>query len=184
MERLPLFATATRGTEPFLAEELETLGCKRIRQDRGGVRFFAALDEISRVLLHSRIAMRVLYPLRQFEAKGADGLYEAARSIEWEEWLGRGSTFSIEATLKDTEHTHSGFVALKLKDGLVDRLREKWGSRPDVDTHDPTVRVVAHLQGKPVEKRIDTGVVLVTRENMEQPEVKDLLNPPLEKYLK
>ncbi len=44
--------------------------------------------------------------------------------------------------------------------------------------------MVAHLQGKPVEKRIDTGVVLVTRENMDQAEVKDLLNPPLEKYLK
>lgn len=145
MERLPLYATATRGTEPFLAEELETLGCKRIRQDRGGVRFFAALDEIARVLIHSRIAMRLLYPLRQFEAQGADGLYEAAHAIPWEDWLARGSTFSIEATLKDTEHTHSGFVALKLKDGLVDRLREKWGVRPDVDTKNPTFHVVAHL---------------------------------------
>jgi putative N6-adenine-specific DNA methylase len=145
MERLPLFATATRGTEPFLADELEALGCKRIRQDRGGVRFFAALDELARVLVQSRIAMRVLYPLRQFEAQGAEGLYEAARAIAWEDWLARGSTFSIEATLKDTEHTHSGFVALKLKDGLVDRLREKWGTRPDVDTRTPTFHVVAHL---------------------------------------
>ena len=41
-----------------------------------------------------------------------------------------------------------------------------------------------HLQGQKVEKRIDTGVYLVTRENMEQPEIKDLLYPPLEKYLK
>src|SRR5213078_3431655 len=41
-----------------------------------------------------------------------------------------------------------------------------------------------HLQGEKVEKRIDTGVVLVTPENMEQPEMKDLLHPPLEKYLK
>ena len=41
-----------------------------------------------------------------------------------------------------------------------------------------------HLQNKPVEKRIDTGVVLATPENMEQPEIKELLNPPLEKYLK
>lgn len=145
MERLPLFATASRGTEPVLAQELETLGCKRIRQDRGGVRFFAALDELASVLVNSRVAMRVLYPLRQFEAHGADGLYEAARAIPWEDWLGRGSTFAVEATLKDTEHSHSGFVALKLKDGLVDRLREKWGSRPDVDSRNPTFQVVAHL---------------------------------------
>ena len=44
--------------------------------------------------------------------------------------------------------------------------------------------MVEHLQGKAVEKRIDTGVVLVTKDNMEQPSVKELLNPPLEKYLK
>jgi ribose transport system substrate-binding protein len=44
--------------------------------------------------------------------------------------------------------------------------------------------VVKHLQGEKVDKRIDTGVVLVTPENMEQPEIKELLYPPLDKYLK
>jgi ribose transport system substrate-binding protein len=41
-----------------------------------------------------------------------------------------------------------------------------------------------HLQGKPPPKRIDTGVYLVTKENMEEPELKEILYPPLEKYLK
>ena len=44
--------------------------------------------------------------------------------------------------------------------------------------------MVEHLQGKKVEKRIDTGVVLVTPENADQPEIKELLYPPLDKYLK
>jgi ribose transport system substrate-binding protein len=44
--------------------------------------------------------------------------------------------------------------------------------------------IVKHLQGQKVEKRIDTGVVLVTPETMDQPDVKDLLHPPLDKYLK
>jgi len=43
---------------------------------------------------------------------------------------------------------------------------------------------IKHLHGEKVEKRIDTGVVLVTRDNMDQPEIKDLLYPPLDKYLK
>ena len=43
--------------------------------------------------------------------------------------------------------------------------------------------LVDHLDGKPVAKRIDTGVVLVTRENMTEPDMQALLNPPLEKYL-
>lgn len=43
--------------------------------------------------------------------------------------------------------------------------------------------LVDHLQGRPTGKRVDTGVTLVTKDNMAQPEVNDLLHPPLEKYL-
>lgn len=43
--------------------------------------------------------------------------------------------------------------------------------------------LVSHLQGKPVDKQIDTGVKLVTRENMEQPEFHELLYPPISQYL-
>ena len=44
--------------------------------------------------------------------------------------------------------------------------------------------LVQHLQGKKVEKRIDTGVVLVAPDNMDQPEISELLHPPFDKYLK
>ncbi len=144
-ERIALFATTARGTEDLLADELKELGARRIRQDRGGVRFMATLDEALRVALWSRIAMRVLYPLGAFEAHGAEGLYEAAASIPWEEHLTPEHTFAVDATLKDSEHSHSGFVALKVKDAIVDRLRDTQGARPDVNTRDPDVRVVAHL---------------------------------------
>ena len=43
--------------------------------------------------------------------------------------------------------------------------------------------LVEHLGGKTVEKRIDTGVALITSENMAHPDMQELLNPPLEKYL-
>lgn len=41
-----------------------------------------------------------------------------------------------------------------------------------------------HLKGETVEKRIDTGATLVTKENMNEPAIHDLLHPPLSKYLK
>lgn len=44
--------------------------------------------------------------------------------------------------------------------------------------------VVNHLKGKPVEKKIDTGVAVVTTANMDTPAMRELLNPPLDKYLK
>jgi ribose transport system substrate-binding protein len=43
--------------------------------------------------------------------------------------------------------------------------------------------MIAHLRNQPVEKRIDTGVTLVTPENMDEPAMKELTNPPVDKYL-
>ncbi len=44
--------------------------------------------------------------------------------------------------------------------------------------------MVNHLHGMKVEKRIDTGVYLITPENMDEPRSQELLHPPFEKYLK
>jgi ribose transport system substrate-binding protein len=44
--------------------------------------------------------------------------------------------------------------------------------------------MVAHLQGRPVEKRVDTGVRLVARDQMNDPAAIDLLHPDLSKWLK
>ena len=44
--------------------------------------------------------------------------------------------------------------------------------------------VVDHIRGKKLEKVVDTGVTLVTRENMDEPKIKELIYPPLDKYLK
>src|SRR5687767_5945968 len=97
MERLPLYATAARGTEDLLAEELTELGAKRVRRERGGVRFSANWIEALRIGLWTRIAMRILYPLGELEAKGKEGLYDAATQVPWEEYLTRQSTFSVDA---------------------------------------------------------------------------------------
>ncbi|HYD47817.1 MAG TPA: THUMP domain-containing protein, partial [Terriglobales bacterium] len=103
----------------------------------------------------TRIGMRVLMPIGQYQAEGAEGLYDAARQVPWEEHLTADSTFAVEANLRDSEHSHSGFVALKIKDAIADRLREQLGRRPDVDTRDPAVRVVAHLAKSTLSLSID-----------------------------
>jgi ribose transport system substrate-binding protein len=44
--------------------------------------------------------------------------------------------------------------------------------------------MVAHLKGQQVARRLDTGVTLVTPENLDAPDSRALLNPPIEEYLK
>jgi putative N6-adenine-specific DNA methylase len=61
----------------------------------------------------------------------------------------------VEATLRDSEHTHSGFVALKVKDAIADRMREKLGRRPNVDSHSPDLSVAVHLSKEKLSLAID-----------------------------
>jgi len=70
---------------------------------------------------------------------------------------------------------------LDLKNGDVQGLVVQ---NPVLMSYLGVMTMVKFLQGDKVQKRIDTGVVLVTPENMEQPEIKELLYPPLDKYLK
>ena len=72
-------------------------------------------------------------------------------------------------------------LAQGLRDGLVDALVLQDPVRMG---YLGVKTMVDHLQGRPVEKRIDTGVHVVTRENMSQPELKELLQPDLSKWLK
>jgi putative N6-adenine-specific DNA methylase len=143
--RFPFFATCARGTEGALRRELGALRLHGVRGDRGGVAFEGDLDAGMRVCLHARTAMRVLLELARFPAPDGEALYAGAREVDWSDWLTVRTTLAVEATVRDSALTHSGFVALKVKDAAVDVLREKLGARPDVDAKDPDVRVVLHL---------------------------------------
>jgi ribose transport system substrate-binding protein len=46
------------------------------------------------------------------------------------------------------------------------------------------MKMVEHINQKKVEKKIDTGVEVATRENMDEPAIKELLYPPFDRYLK
>jgi ribose transport system substrate-binding protein len=50
--------------------------------------------------------------------------------------------------------------------------------------HDAVSTLVAYLRGEPVPQRIDTGSVVATPENMNEPKMKELLRPPIDRYLK
>jgi len=140
------FATCAKGTEGALRRELLGLRLEAVRGGRGGVSFEGGLEAAMRACLHVRSAMRVLLELARFEAPSPDALYEGVRTVDWREWLTVRSTLAVEATVGSSAITHSGFAALKVKDAVVDALRDGLGARPDVDPEDPDVRIVLHLQ--------------------------------------
>jgi putative N6-adenine-specific DNA methylase len=142
------FVTCAKGTEGPLRRELADLHIRGPRGATGGVSFEGGWEQGLRACLWSRVGMRVLLELGAFEAPDAHALYTGARAVDWREHLDQRHTLAVSATVRDNPAlSHSGFAALKVKDAVVDALRDQLGARPDVDTADPDVRIVLHLDG-------------------------------------
>lgn len=135
------FATCAKGIEALLAEELHALGAGGVRPARAGVAFTGTLEVGYRACLWSRTASRVLMRLATFPAASADELYAGVLAIPWEEHLSAEETIAVDATSTSSAITHTHFAALKAKDAIADRLRERTGERPSVELERPDVRV-------------------------------------------
>jgi putative N6-adenine-specific DNA methylase len=136
------------GLERALAGELSEHGIGRGRIHRGGASVIATLPDALRAAMWLRTAQRVLLEVADFPVYDADSLYDGVYSVPWEDWMDSRTTFAVYATGTTRELTHTHFTALKAKDALCDRLRDCYGSRPDVDTDQPAVRIAVHVGPK------------------------------------
>jgi 23S rRNA G2445 N2-methylase RlmL len=142
---LPYFATAAKGTEGLLREELRALNLRPIRGDRGGVHFGGELIDAFRVCLHSRIAMRVLEYRGQAMVTDSEQLYEFVNGLAFDDVLEPRLTLAVSANVNSSRLTHSQFVSRRVKDAIVDRQRRLHHVRSHVDARNPDVHFVVHL---------------------------------------
>ncbi|HKJ67385.1 MAG TPA: substrate-binding domain-containing protein [bacterium] len=100
-----------------------------------------------------------------------------------------GTTYGMLMALRRQRLTGEvTFVGFDASDALVEGLR-----RNDIDglvVQNPfrmgylgVQTLVRHLRGDEVPRRIDTGVTFITRDNLEQPEIQQLIKPDIEKWL-
>jgi 23S rRNA (guanine2445-N2)-methyltransferase / 23S rRNA (guanine2069-N7)-methyltransferase len=152
---LRLFASAPRGIEPLLADELRALGAGNVKETRAGVTFDGDLALAYRVCLWSRVANRVLLPLAQFPAATPEALYAGVRGIDWAEHLDQNGTLAVDFNTYRSAITHTHYGALKVKDAVVDQFRERTGVRPSVATDEPDVRINVYVHADVASLSID-----------------------------
>ena len=152
-------ATVPRGFSDLLAAEVTALGAQAVRESTGGVTFSGSLACGYRVLLESRLASRVLLEVARGAVANADDLYALARGIDWREHLDPRGTLACEFTGQHPAFRNTHFGALKLKDAIVDQLRETTKQRPTVETQRPDLSVLAHAARGEVAISIDLAGV-------------------------
>lgn len=142
---MQFFATAAKGTEPALRDELRELRLAGVRADRGGVHFEGERRAAYRACLWSRIALRVLAPLATFDAPDEGRLYAGVRSVELDDVLDPSRTLVVSAACRSSRLTHTGYLCQLTKDAVVDRIRDRAGTRPSVDKRNADVHLFLHL---------------------------------------
>ncbi|WP_292756405.1 bifunctional 23S rRNA (guanine(2069)-N(7))-methyltransferase RlmK/23S rRNA (guanine(2445)-N(2))-methyltransferase RlmL [Methylophaga sp. UBA2689] len=139
--------TAARGMLPLLETELKQIGIKQYKTEAGSIRFTGSLKEAYQVCLWSRVAVRVLMPIAHFTAETTDQLYNGIKELAWEEHIdAEDTTLAIDFNSFRSKIHHTQFGAQKVKDAIVDRLRDLSGKRPSVDLHQPDLRVNVYLK--------------------------------------
>ena len=151
------------GLEEVLAEELRNLGAMRVETARRAVSFYGDKGFLYKANLCLRTALSVLVPLKTDKVASETQLYRSVYNLPWERYLTSRDTLAVDATVASEIFTNSHYVTLKVKDAIVDRIRDKMNARPDIDRDDPSLKVNVHLADRTLTLSLDSSLGLHRR---------------------
>ncbi|MDQ1140979.1 23S rRNA G2445 N2-methylase RlmL [Pedobacter agri] len=138
--------TCNKRLSPYLQDEVTALGYKIERAFPTGVELNITLTECIKLNLNLRCASQILYAIKSFKAVTPDDLYNKIKAIEWEELIDFAGYFSVTSNVDNPNITTPLFANLKVKDAIVDRMKEKKGIRPNSGSD--ANKAVVHLYWK------------------------------------
>ena len=138
---MKFFASCGKGLEYLLADELQALGCARATATMAGANVEGTLEDAQRAVLWSQLSSRVLWPIAEFDCADEHALYAGACAVDWAQHIGPMHSIAIDAHVSGAAITHARYAAQRVKDAIVDVLRQQTGQRPDVDVEAPDVRI-------------------------------------------
>lgn len=155
-EIFAVFTPCPHGLEEALELELQALGFSDARADRAGCRLRADWTGIQRINLYSRLATRVLVQVSHAPVRNEDDILALAQDTPWERWFGAEQTLRVDTSAIRSPMKSLQYCNLRAKDGICDRLRDREGSRPDIDTVRPDARVHLFLNEDSATLYLDT----------------------------
>lgn len=141
-----MLAKCFYGFEEILSEELLSLGAQKIQIGRRNVSFYGDKGFMYKANLSLRTALKILKPILEFQFSDINSFYDKIYKIKWESLLGVDSTFIINSSVFHSKiFNNSKFTSLKAKDAIVDRFRNKFSKRPNIDAKNPDLKIDIHI---------------------------------------
>jgi 23S rRNA G2445 N2-methylase RlmL len=138
--------TCNKRLSIYLQQEVEELGFKPVRFFSTGLELKLTLNECIRLNLNLRCASQVLYSLHEFVAEDANQLHQELVKLPWENLIDFSGYFSVTSNVDNPTITTPLFANLRVKDAVVDRIKEIHKIRPDSGSD--STKAVIHLYWK------------------------------------
>jgi len=151
------YITCPRGLEETTSLDISSYIKTPATPDKGGVFFNGSLKDMYTVNMYSRTGMFVLKKLFFFKVNNYNDLYKKTSDYPWQKIIGSKKTFSIRSKINSGIFTNSNFTTLKIKDAIVDSIKEKLGDRPSIDRFNPDIRIFIFVNNNKVKVYMDSS---------------------------
>lgn len=134
------FASCPRGMEEMLLEEAKPF-VQEGEVGKGGILFKGDWRSVMIFIITTRLASRVFLKLHEFKFKNEKDIPAHVASFDWHDFIDIRDTLKIQTILdRDGKkiYKNSVYMSQLVKDGIVDKIKEKRGTRPSVELNDPT----------------------------------------------
>jgi putative N6-adenine-specific DNA methylase len=126
-----IFITCNKRLAPYLSMEVAGLGYSVLGVQPTGVLLHGTLADCIRLNVNLRCASQIMFSIKKFICRGPDDLYRQIKKIAWENIIPQNGYLSINSNVYHHSIRTDMFANVKVKDAIVDRIRDKTGKRPD-----------------------------------------------------
>ena len=114
------------GMESLIAGELRDFGAENVAAENGRVLFSGDENILARVNICSRFAERVQILVGSFEARSFEELFQGAKALPWEEWIGSTDAFPVKGYSINSALFSTRDCQAIIKKAVVERLKSKY----------------------------------------------------------
>jgi putative N6-adenine-specific DNA methylase len=165
VKKSDIYITCHPHIGPFLAQEVKSMGFEVLEEGTKGIMTSGSYSDTIKLNLHLRTANRVLFMITDFQAKDVIELYKGTNTIEWETLIPSDGYFSVDSNINHPGINDSRFPNLKLKDAIVDRIRQKTNRRPNSGPFRDRTVIFLHWHSNRARIYIDTSGETLSKHN-------------------
>lgn len=152
-----IIITCNKRLSSYLQQEVEELGFTPTRVFQTGVELKGTITDTIALNLNLRCASQVLYLIKSFKADDPKQLYDELVTIEWEKLIDFSGYFSVTSNVNNEHILTPLFANVKVKDAIVDRIKEVKGVRPNSGSEANKTLVHLYWQDSDADIFMDTS---------------------------